>query len=204
MHAAAIILFCIGSYLLGGIPWGLVLGHIRGIDVRQHGSGSTGATNTLRVLGWRFSVAVFLLDFAKGLLPVLVARWLGWNPWIVGGVAILPVIGHCWSPYIGFKGGKGMATSGGAAVALMPQLLVILPLMILVVVFTRYVSLASMIAAVLGPLAAATYAIVGGFPWAWVVALAVMGGIIIYKHKANIHRLATGTENKFGVRAKTS
>lgn len=204
MHAVIIILFFIGSYLLGGIPWGLVLGHLRGIDVRKYGSGSTGATNALRVLGWQFSAAVFLLDFGKGLLPVLLARWAGWNPWIVGAVAVLPVIGHCWSPFIGFKGGKGMATSGGAAVALMPELLIILPIMIVVVAFTRYVSLASMLAAVLGPLAGAIYAIVGDFPWAWVVALALMGGIIFYKHRANIRRLATGTENKFGVRAKTS
>lgn len=204
MYAVVIVLYLIGCYLLGGIPWGLVLGRFQGVDVRKHGSGSTGATNTLRVLGWQFSVAVFALDFAKGLLPVLIARWAGWDGWIIGMAAILPVIGHCWSPYIGFKGGKGMATSGGAAVGLMPELLIILPLMILVVWLTRYVSLASMIAAVLGPLAAAIYAAIGGFPWIWVLALAVMGGIIIYKHKANIHRLATGTENKFGVRARTS
>lgn len=204
MNTVAIVLVLIGSYLLGGVPWGLVLGEFRGIDVRKHGSGSTGATNTLRVLGWQFSLAVFLLDFGKGLLPVVIARLAGWNPWIVGAVAILPVIGHCWSPYIGFKGGKGMATSGGAAVGLLPVLLVILPLMILVVYLTRYVSLASIIAAVVGPLVGVIFAIAGDYRWEWVVALAVMGGIIIYKHRPNIRRLLDGTENKFGARAKVS
>lgn len=204
MNAVAIVLVLIGSYLLGGIPWGLVLGHLRGIDVRQYGSGSTGATNALRVLGWQFSLAVFVLDFGKGLIPVLVARLADWNPWIVGATAILPVVGHCWSPYIGFKGGKGMATSGGAAAGLLPALLIILPLMIVEVYFTRYVSLASMTAAVLGPLAGAMYAIFGDYRWEWALALTIMGAIIVYKHKANIHRLAAGTENKFGVRTKTS
>lgn len=188
------------AYLIGAVPWGLVLGKLNGVDVRNHGSGGTGATNTLRLLGWKVALSVFLLDFAKGLLPVLAARWLDAPDWVVALVAVATVAGHCWSPFIGFKGGKGMATGGGAAVALAWWLVLLLPPMILIVALTRYVSLASLLVAIVGPLIALGVSWRGDLPWSWSLAICTIAGIIVYQHRSNINRLMTGTERKFGNR----
>jgi acyl phosphate:glycerol-3-phosphate acyltransferase len=190
------------AYLIGSVPWGLLLGRVfKGVDVRQHGSGATGATNALRVLGWKFSVVVFLLDFAKGLIPVVIGRIVGLDVWVVGIVGVAAVFGHCWSPFIGFKGGKGMATSGGAAIGMFPFLLVVFAVMAGIVALTRYVSLASLAAAIVGPLIVLTAATFGDFPWPWVLATATMGVLIVGKHRSNIERLLAGTERRFGERA---
>lgn len=188
------------AYLIGAVPWGLVLGKVNGVDVRQHGSGGTGATNTLRLLGWKVALSVFVLDFAKGLLPVLAARWLDAPNWVTALVAVATVAGHCWSPFIGFKGGKGMATGGGAAVALAWWLVLLLLPMILIVALTRYVSLASLIAAIVGPLIALGVSWRGDLPWSWSIGICAIAGIIVYQHRSNINRLMTGTERKFGNR----
>jgi len=193
------ILFIAGAYFLAGIPWGVVLGRlIKGIDLRSHGSGATGATNSLRVLGWKISVAVFLLDFGKGLLPVLLARWIDLPGWAIGLTAVACVAGHCWSPYIGFKGGKGMATGGGAAVALMPWLFLFVLVIAAIVYFTRYVSLASIVTAVAGPAIVLVLWLFGDFPGWWVCGLFGIGAIILWQHRGNIDRLRKGTERKFG------
>lgn len=192
-----------GAWLLGAIPFGLVFGRVGGVDVRKHGSGGTGATNTLRLLGWKVALSVFLLDFAKGLIPVLIARLLEAPDWVTALVAVVPVIGHCWSPYIGFKGGKGMATGGGTAVGLAWWLVLLLIPMIGVVALTRYVSLASIGAAVLGPAVVVGLAITGHFPPWYAAAIVVIAAIIIYQHRANISRLLNGTERKFGNREET-
>jgi len=190
------------SYVFGSVPWGLLLGRVfKGVDVRSHGSGATGATNALRVLGWRFSIAVFALDFAKGLIPVIICRVMGLDGWVVAAVGVAAVLGHCWSPFIGFKGGKGMATSGGAAIGMFPFLLVIIGVMAGIVVLTRYVSLASLAAATVGPLIVLTAATYGDVPWSWVLATATMGALIVGKHRGNIERLIAGTERRFGDRA---
>lgn len=189
----------LATYLIGGIPWGVVLGRVfKGVDVRQHGSGATGATNALRVLGWKFSVAVFVLDFLKGLVPVAVSRWLECPGWVIGAVAIVSVVGHCWSPFIGFRGGKGMATGGGAAVALMPWLVLMLVPMILVVAVTRYVSLASLTAAAIGSGLVVALALEGSFPNWWAIGVVTVAAIIVIQHRGNISRLLKGTERKFG------
>jgi glycerol-3-phosphate acyltransferase PlsY len=189
-----------GAYLLGAIPWGVVLGRIRGVDVRKSGSGSTGATNTLRLMGWKFAVTVFVLDFAKGLLPVLLARALDAPDWVIALTAVVPVVGHCWSPYIGFKGGKGMATGGGTAVALAWWLVLLLIPMIGIVALTRYVSLASISAAVVGPAIVVVLAAMDEFPWWWALAIVALASLIVYQHRSNIGRLLNGTERKFGNR----
>jgi glycerol-3-phosphate acyltransferase PlsY len=143
--ATAALLILVG-YLSGSVPWGVLLGRWLGnVDLRRHGSGSIGATNALRLLGWRASVAVFLLDFGKGFVPVAIARLAGLDGWWVAVVGVAAVVGHCWSPLIGFKGGKGMATGAGAAAGLFPWVLLVFPLMVLVVALTRYVSLASLL-----------------------------------------------------------
>lgn len=191
----------LGAYIVGGIPWGVVLGRVfKGVDVRQHGSGATGATNALRVLGWKFSVAVFVLDFLKGLLPVALARWLDSPGWVIGAVAVVTVAGHCWSPFIGFRGGKGMATGGGAAVALMPWLAFMLVPMIIVVAITRYVSLASLSAAAIGSGLVIALALSGSFPSWWAFGVVTVAAIIVIQHRGNIARLLNGTERKFGNR----
>lgn len=204
MSTPVSIVLVIAAYLIGAVPWGLVLGKLNGVDVRAHGSGGTGATNTLRLLGWKVAASVFALDFLKGLLPVLAARWLDAPNWAVGAVAVATVVGHCWPVYIGFKGGKGMATSGGAAVGLAWWLVLLLLPMIGIVYLTRYVSLASLIAAVAGPVIALVVSATSDLPWSWSIATVVMGAIIILQHRTNIQRLMNGTERKFGNREASS
>jgi glycerol-3-phosphate acyltransferase PlsY len=201
MDAAGGIALIVVAYLLGSIPWGVVLGRVfAGVDVREHGSKSTGATNALRVLGKKFSISVLILDMAKGVVPVVLGRMIGLPEWAVGIAAVAAVVGHCWSPYIGFSGGKGVATGGGAAVALFPWLLILFPVMIGIVYLTRYVSVASIVAAVVGATVAIVTAALGGLAWWWGAAIAVIATMMIYRHRGNISRLRSGTENKFGAR----
>ncbi|MEJ7838842.1 MAG: glycerol-3-phosphate 1-O-acyltransferase PlsY [Thermomicrobiales bacterium] len=201
MDTLGAIALIVGAYLLGAVPWGVVLGRtIKGIDPRQHGSGATGATNSFRLLGAPIAISVFILDFAKGLAPVILARSLEMPDWTIALCAIVPAIGHCWSPYIGFKGGKGMATGGGSACGLFPWLALLLLPMILVVYLTRYVSLASLAAAIIGASLVVSLAVVSDFPGWWAFAVTMISALIIYHHRANIRRLMDGTENKFGAR----
>lgn len=188
------------AYASGSVPWGVVLGKLlRGIDVRQFGSGNTGATNSMRVLGWRIALTVGVLDLLKGLLPVVIARWLDAPEWVVALMAVAATVGHCWSPFMKFRGGKGMATGGGASIGMLPWLLTMLPLMIVIVLITRYVSLASIIATLTGVTIAFIFAVTTDFPWLWAISIAVIISIVIIKHWGNILRLLSGTERKFGV-----
>lgn len=185
--------------LAGSVPFGYVAGRsMQGIDLRNVGSGGTGATNVLRTLGKKASATVLVLDFLKGLLPVLAARWFGVEEWWVAAVAVATVIGHCWSPFIGFKGGKGVATGGGAAIALFPLVLVVVPVILLIIWQTRYVSLGSLIGAGLAVVLAVAAAAAGQLPWAFAVAIAAIAAIIVFRHRENIDRLRSGTERKFG------
>ena len=193
------------GYASGAVPWGVVLGKLfTGVDLRRHGSGSTGTTNALRVLGWRISVAVFVLDFLKGMAPVLLARGLDANGWVAAAVGVAAVAGHCWSPLIRFHGGKGMATGGGAAVGLLPWVVLIAPVMIVIVWLTRYVSLASIGASVAVSLTLVGLGVAGVLSWATVLAVVTMAGIIIAKHHGNIRRLLAGTERRFGERGSAA
>ena len=189
----------IASFLIGAIPWGYVAGKAsRGIDLRTVGSGGTGATNVLRTLGGRASALVALLDILKGLLPVIVARAAGFDAAWVATAAVATVAGHCWSPFIGFKGGKGVATGAGAAIGLFPQIVLIVPVMGLVVWTTKYVSLGSLTAAALGALLAVAYAGAGMLDWAFAIAILVISGIITIRHEGNIRRLLNGSERRIG------
>ena len=189
----------IASFLIGAIPWGYVAGKAsRGIDLRTVGSGGTGATNVLRTLGPRASAVVALLDIVKGLLPVIVARLAGFDANWVAAAAVAAVAGHCWSPFIGFKGGKGVATGAGAAVALFPPILLIVPVMAIVVWTTKYVSLGSLTAAGLATLLAMAFAAAGRLEWTAAAAILVISGIIAIRHEGNIRRLLTGSERRIG------
>jgi len=189
----------VASFLIGAIPWGYVAAKAsRGIDLRTVGSGGTGATNVLRTLGRRASALVALLDILKGLLPVIIARAAGFEAAWVATAAVATVAGHCWSPFIGFKGGKGVATGAGAAIALFPQIVLIVPVMALVVWTTKYVSLGSLTAAALGALLAVAYAAAGMLDWASAIAILAISGIIAMRHEGNIRRLLNGSERRIG------
>lgn len=193
------LLLVLVGLLAGSIPFGYLAGRsMQGIDLRKVGSGGTGATNVLRTLGKKASVTVLVLDFLKGLLPVLAARWLGVGEWWVAAVAVATVIGHCWSPFIGFKGGKGVATGGGATIALFPPALLVVPIILLIIWRTRYVSLGSLIGAGLAVVLAAGFASTGSLPWAFAAAVAAIAAIITFRHRENIDRLRTGSERKLG------
>ena len=180
------------AYLLGSIPFALIAGKLHGVDLRQAGSGNLGATNVFRTLGRTAGVAVMVLDIAKGAAAVLVAVALTNNPWPVAAAA-LAILGHVFPVWTHFKGGKGVAVGAGALIGLVPAASgVLLVLWILLVVFTRYVSVASIVAA----LAAAPLAYVFGAPWSYVVFIALAGVFVIYKHRENIVRLVHGDESR--------
>jgi glycerol-3-phosphate acyltransferase PlsY len=182
----------VAAYLGGSLPFGYWAGRLRGIDIREAGSGNTGATNVWRVLGRGAGIPVLVLDIGKGLVPALVGLHIaGAGTAIVAGAAA--VAGHTFPVLLGFGGGKGVATSAGVVLAVTP-----LHGLVLVVVFaavlwlTRYVSLASMAAAVLYPVTC----LLTGEPWPVVVFGAIAGVGIVARHRANIGRLRAGTESQ--------
>jgi glycerol-3-phosphate acyltransferase PlsY len=196
------------GYLIGAIPFGMLAGRLSGgVDLRQHGSRRTGATNTLRTLGWRWAAVVLLLDVGKGAAGVLLARALyqagpaGSAEWIAAAAGVAAVIGHNWSAFIGFRGGRGVATSAGGMLVLAPfTLLVVLPLVALVIWRTRYVSLGSLLAAVAAPIVTAALAVASVVGWgAFGFALA-SGLLIVISHGDNVGRLRAGTERRIGER----
>jgi glycerol-3-phosphate acyltransferase PlsY len=193
------------AYLSGSVPWGVVLGKLlKGIDIREYGSGNTGATNSMRVLGWKIALSTGVLDLLKGMIPVLVARWLDAPALTVAAMAVAATVGHCWSPFMRFRGGKGMATGGGASIAMLPWLFTMIPLMAVVVLLTRYVSLGSIIVTLVGTTIAFIFAASTDMSWLWAVAVAVVSTIVLSKHKGNIERLLAGEERRFGMSESSS
>jgi acyl phosphate:glycerol-3-phosphate acyltransferase len=193
-------LWVVASYLLGATPTAYLAGRLaRGIDLREQGSKNLGATNVYRVLGWRWAIPVALIDIAKGAIPVaLFGRWAAGGPWLAVGLGIAAVLGHVFSPFMRFKGGKGVATALGVFLALAPvAVLIAVPVWGGSLWLTGYVSLASLVAAASFPVWVKLTApgAVSAF-WAS-VALAVL---IVYSHRANVQRLLAGTENRFHTR----
>lgn len=213
------------AYLAGAIPFGLIIGRMRGIDIREHGSKNIGATNVGRVLGRTCGGLCFVLDVLKGALPVLVVGWISGvlgqplseltqtEMWLWLAVAAASVAGHMASIFIGFKGGKGVATAFGVMAAMWP-LLTVPALVALVVWFVTlrisgYVSIASMLAAVSLPVGAAVAAIQSD-RGAGVEALShslpilsittALAILVIYRHRGNIARLRRGEEPKLGTK----
>jgi glycerol-3-phosphate acyltransferase PlsY len=186
------------SYLLGSISFSILFARwLRKIDIRDHGSGNAGATNTLRVLGKGPAIAVFLLDIAKGSAAVLIGLWLGdsSNDWVAVVCGLAAIAGHNWPVYFRFKGGKGIATTVGALViwAFVPTLIAGI-VAILVIVFTRYVSLGSMFFAVLLPILFYLFGLDEAYIWG-ALAVAILA---VARHRKNIVKLMNGTENKLG------
>ena len=228
------------AFLAGSIPFGLLIAKARGIDIRAHGSGNIGATNVLRVMGKKFGIPCLLLDMLKGFVPTLLAITLIRFEGQAAGMAVGPllphahvfpseqqftaqllvvlcgllaILGHNYSPWVGFKGGKGIATSGGVVIALMPAAIVILlAVWGLLFLTTRYVSVASIGAAAVLPVLThlgARFHHVNNdkaLPTLWeagtwnkpLFALSVAIAVLaIWKHRSNIQRLLAGTENRF-------
>lgn len=181
--------FC---FLLGSIPSAYLAGKLKGIDIREHGSGNVGATNAYRVLGAQLGLIVLLADAAKGALATYLGTLVGGD---VMGIAagVIAMLGHSYSPFVSFKGGKGVATGAGMVVALFPLVaLACIVIFIAVVGISRYVSLGSILVACLLPL----------LLWLAGESLPMQGfGLVIavfvtWRHRANISRLIAGTENK--------
>ena len=188
------------SYLVGAVPTSYLAGRIfRGIDLRKHGSGNLGATNLYRTLGWKYAVPVGLLDIAKGVVPVvLFAPQVSTSQRVAAALGVAAVVGHVYSVFVRFRGGKGVATAAGVMLGLAPFAIAVLLVVWAVVVFgTGYVSLGSIVAASLLPVAVWVLhpGTRGLLP---VVALVAAG--IVWLHRANIRRLLAGTENRFGRR----
>lgn len=201
----ATIALAIGSYLIGAIPFALIVGlRAKGIDIRRHGSGNVGATNALRTLGLLPSLLVFALDFAKGAIPTYVG-WTLTGSVTVGAIcALCTVIGHNWSVYIRFAGGRGVSTSlGGFCVLLPPAWAIVMVLGVGVIALSRYVSLGSIVGAGVAPLIAIGFLWFGTPPEPAIYA-AVAGALVIYRHRDNIRRLLTGKESRIGQKAAGS
>jgi len=189
-----------GAYLLGAFPTSFVAGKLaRGIDLRAHGSKNLGATNVFRILGWKYAIPVVLVDIAKGAVPVaLFGAWSGLGAAWAAAFGATAVLGHVFSPFVGFRGGKGVATAAGMFIALAPLAVAIaLPVWGLSLWLTGYVSVSSIVASVTFPVwvrltepaaQPAFYASLG------------LAGLIVFSHRANIRRLLAGTENRFRTR----
>jgi glycerol-3-phosphate acyltransferase PlsY len=201
--SAAGVALVVSSFLIGAIPWGYIAGRIRGgVDLRTVGSGSTGATNVLRTVGVGASAAVFVLDFLKGFGPVFIAKSAGFDPGWQAAAAVAAVAGHCWSPFIQFKGGKGVATGAGALVALFPPVILVASVTLVVIWLTRVVSLGSLLAAFLATALTITAAGAGRVDWSVAVATIAIAAIVTIRHGENIRRLRQGTERRLGERAR--
>jgi acyl phosphate:glycerol-3-phosphate acyltransferase len=192
----------VASYLLGAVPTSYIAGRLlRGIDLREHGSKNLGATNLYRVLGWRVAVPVGLFDMAKGLVPVLLfAPQVSTSQTFALVCGLTAVVGHVFSVFVGFKGGKGVATAAGVMLGLTPAaLLIALMVWIAVVALSGYVSLGSIVAAAVFPVVVRLVDPPAQSEILWLDVAAAAG--IIWLHRANIGRLFRGTENRFGRRS---
>ena len=197
-------LLLLASYFIGAIPTSYIVARlVRGIDLREHGSGNLGATNAYRILGWRAATPIFIIDIAKGWFPAFFFPLWDRMPapeWALayGAAAI---VGHVWSIYVGMRGGKGVATSAGVFLALAPHaVLAALVIWGILVFATGYVSLGSVVAAAVMPVL--VFVFNGNGPVLWLAI--VLAAFVIFVHRANIGRLMRGEEHRFGRKARTT
>jgi glycerol-3-phosphate acyltransferase PlsY len=182
------------AYLAGSIPTGVLLGRLAGIDVRSAGSGNIGATNVARTAGRKLGLLTLVCDALKGLLPVLVTRALGFGSTIVAATAVAALVGHVFSVFLRFHGGKGVATGVGVLIGLAPAMAPIpVAIFALALASSKIVSLSSILAALSAPIAVA----LGGYPSATSLAAFAMAALIVFRHRENISRLLAGTEPRF-------
>ena len=209
MTVIYILLEILLAYLLGSVPSAVWIGKlIYGIDVRQHGSGNAGATNVIRVLGYKAGIPVMVVDIFKGWLAVQLAIWMpvpGLSLealiYVRIGMAMAAVLGHVFPVYVGFKGGKGVGTIAGVGISLFPlAILLVLVVFILVLAVTHYVSLSSIVASLVFPLV--VYFIIGERHPGLIGLSLVVACFIPATHRKNIVRLLKGEERKFDFRRK--
>jgi glycerol-3-phosphate acyltransferase PlsY len=228
-------LLILAAFLAGSVPFGLLIARSRGIDIRKHGSGNIGATNVLRVMGAGPGGLCFLLDMLKGLLPTAAAGlWThaaSWREtyhtdlpqsqaWLWLAVMAASVFGHMFSPWVGFRGGKGVATGFGAMLGMHPYLSVpavaALAVWIVVAAITRYAGLASVVAALALPVCVLMWAVtraafilhipaeaMPGHRDSWVpflIVTSLLGAMVVVKHRGNLRRMFSGTETRIGQR----
>jgi glycerol-3-phosphate acyltransferase PlsY len=194
-----VLLVLLLAYLFGSVPAGVLVARTYGVDIRKVGSGNIGATNVLRALGPGPALVVAFFDVFKGGIAVLIARASGLEDWLLGGVALAAILGHNYSLFLGFKGGKGVATSFGTLLFLDPVLsLWTLPVGVSVMLITRYVSAGSMA----GSVAATVLALALGRPPWEVATVFLMAALIFWTHRENLKRLQEGTERRLGERVE--
>lgn len=190
------VLALILAYLMGSLSFGYLAGRLlKGIDIRQYGSGNTGSTNILRTLGAGPASVVFILDVGKGLAAVYLAQALGLHTVLVmlSGVAV--VVGHNWPLFFGFRGGRGIATSLGVLLGLAPGVVLIaLAAGVMLIAATRYVSLGSIVGALMVPFLMLAFRL----PPAFILFGSMIALLAVFRHRQNIKRLLNGTENKLG------
>lgn len=208
----AIVLASLIGYLLGAIPFGLLMGRVtRGIDIREYGSHRTGATNALRTLGSGPAALVFALDVAKGLAAVLIARFVlpadsaAVHEWAAAAAGVAAIVGHNWSIFIRFTGGRGVASSTGGLGGMAPwALLIMAPVVFLIIWRSRYVSLGSVSGAVISPVVVGVLALIGAGTLQAFVYAVIAGALVATSHADNIARLRAGTERKIGQKEQVS
>jgi glycerol-3-phosphate acyltransferase PlsY len=188
------------GYLMGSVPMGLVAGRlVRGIDIREYGSGKTGFTNALRTIGLRASVLVLLGDAVKGALPVLIARLLSDNSYVQTVAGLAAVVGHDWPVFAGFRGGRGVTTFFGVILAMNPLVfLAMVPVGVAIAFVTRYMSVMSIASAVVAACVLIGLAAAGVLPAAYAIYASLGTVLIVILHRSNIQRLLAGTEPKIG------
>lgn len=191
------------AYGAGSVQWGLLaVRALRGVDVREHGSGKTGVTNVLRIAGRLPAAFVLLADAGKGVAMVLAARALSADPWLHALVALAVLVGHVWPVFARFRGGRGIAPGVGTAASLEPWMaLVGLAVFLPLVALTRYVSLGSVLSAAAVAAAFGALTAAGGAPAPYLWYALAGSALILWAHRDNVSRLMDGTERKLGARA---
>jgi glycerol-3-phosphate acyltransferase PlsY len=187
------------GYVLGSVPTGYLVGRLLGVDVRKVGSGNIGTANVLRAAGKRAAILTLAGDMLKGLIPVVVARLLVTNDWLIAAVAFAAVIGHCWPVFLRFKGGKAVATGAGTTIGLAPMIgLGLFAFWWAVVLVSRYTSLGAISVMVVSPIVF----LIAGQPLPYVLYTIVGGALVLWRHRENARALINGTERKVGERTE--
>jgi len=189
------VLLILCGYVLGSVPTGILVGRARGVDVRQVGSGNIGTANVLRAAGKWAAIATLAGDMLKGAIPILIARAFTDNAWVLAGVALAAVAGHCWPVFLRFKGGKGVATGAGTSIGLAPLIgLGLFAFWWAVVLVSRYTSLGAIAVMIVSPIAF----YLSGQPLPYVLYTILGGALVLWRHRENARSLLNGTERKVG------
>ena len=195
MHYAEVFGFFLLFFLIGGVPFGLLIARLKKVELRKIGSGNIGATNVYRALGLRYAILVFVLDGMKGALPVLICEWYYGRGFLAGLAGLISVLGHIFSPYLKFRGGKGVATGFGALLVISPLAsLISFAVWLFIVALTKIVGLGSIISAVLVPVWILFFK---EDDWILYSAIGIVA-VAIFSHHQNIRRLLKGEEKKIG------